>query len=851
MKPNFTLLSGLLCIFGSLSSSADVLISQFYEGSSSNKWIELSNTGNEAVPLTGYHLALFSNSRTEDWRFDGATAQANFVQDLGDFSIPANGSLLIGNSSAVLPAYASADLSSASANFNGDDSVVLYNEALGPLGDVVSIADCISFTDAGNEGANTSFYRLSNDSGFDVATFGSTVLDFPAVWGVKSNTEVNDAGIDDDWYLHAFADSATSELTVTLSVSEVEEGAGDGVVDITVTRSGATEAALAISIESDDATEAAIPTPDREIPAGEASATFAMAIDAIDDAIADGTQTVTITAKATGFTSGTAELQVLDDGDVAPVIINEILADPASGLAGDANGDGDRDSSDDEFVEIVNLSGADVDLSDWEIRDSSSMRHIFPAGTILPKDCAIVVFGGGLLSGLGGGAEFQSAFSGNLALNNSGDTVTLLDSEGVEVDSVTYGEEGGENQSITRSPDRTGEFAQHSLVGGSLGDFSPGTLSDGSEFCVPAGTLSIELSASEISEPDGSLTATITRTGDLGAELEVQIQFDDPTEAVAELDIPGFEFIPAGEASVSFPINVIDDVEADGTQTVTIRAIAPGLATGMASFDVLDDGDGAFEALVINEFLYDPPAGEEGNANGDADRDSSEDEFVEILNVSEEVFDLSNYEIHDEAALRHIFTEGTILAPGRAIIVFGGGSPQGTFGGSLVQVASTGFLGLSNSGDSVILKAPGGGSELLRVAYDGSVDDVALTRSPDGDGEFVPHSGVEDAAGALFSPGTKTDGSAFPGGVEPGTLVLEDISVDTETFEVTVRIHGLQPGVQYSIDASLQLGLDPWQSVQNVTIADGTEVAPGVYEFVVVDSLIEFEGEQFYRVSQP
>ena len=37
----------------------------------------------------------------------------------------------------------------------------------------------------------------------------------------------------------------------------------------------------------------------------------------------------------------------------AQLIINEIHADPAADLPGDANGDGIRDAGDDEFIEFV------------------------------------------------------------------------------------------------------------------------------------------------------------------------------------------------------------------------------------------------------------------------------------------------------------------------------------------------------------------------------------------------------------------------------------------------------------------------------------------------------------------
>ena len=160
------------------------------------------------------------------------------------------------------------------------------------------------------------------------------------------------------------------------------------------------------------------------------------------------------------------------------VVINEIHADPDS-AAGDANNDGTPQFSDDEFVEIVNTSGADLDLSNWTLSDGASLRHTFPAGTVVADQCAIVVFGGGTPTGSFGGASAQTASSGALGLNNSGDTITLADTAGGLL-VVSYGGEGGDNQSLTRSPDLTGDFVQHTTLGPAL--FSPGTQLDGASF---------------------------------------------------------------------------------------------------------------------------------------------------------------------------------------------------------------------------------------------------------------------------------------------------------------------------------------------------------------------------------
>ncbi len=168
-------------------------------------------------------------------------------------------------------------------------------------------------------------------------------------------------------------------------------------------------------------------------------------------------------------------------GPITPVI-NELQADPEGSIAGDANGDGVRHFSDDEFVEIVNGAAFDLDLSGWTLADSSGTRHTFPSGSVVVAECSIVVFGGGTPTGGFGGSVVQIASSGALGLNNGGDTVTLNDGVS-DVVSVGYGSQGGRSQSLTRDPDIIGAFALHGGAtnsGGAL--FSPGSRIDGSSF---------------------------------------------------------------------------------------------------------------------------------------------------------------------------------------------------------------------------------------------------------------------------------------------------------------------------------------------------------------------------------
>jgi hypothetical protein len=172
-------------------------------------------------------------------------------------------------------------------------------------------------------------------------------------------------------------------------------------------------------------------------------------------------------------------------------VINEIHADPAA-ILGDANDDGIVSSTQDEFVEIVNNSGGAVDITGWSLADGTATRHVFPSGTVVPDQCAVVVFGGGSPSCDLGGAIFQVASTGQLGLNNSGgvgDVVSLFDATASLVTQYAYGAEGDMDQSLVRSPDITGAppLILHSDPPAFPAPFSPGKRRDGTDFagCGP------------------------------------------------------------------------------------------------------------------------------------------------------------------------------------------------------------------------------------------------------------------------------------------------------------------------------------------------------------------------------
>ena len=96
------------------------------------------------------------------------------------------------------------------------------------------------------------------------------------------------------------------------------ENAGSGAATLTVTRSNTdVNASITVQLSSNDTSEANVPS-SVVIPAGSASIT--VGVDAIDDAIFDGSQIVILTATSVGYEAGTASLTVTDYQPLALVL---------------------------------------------------------------------------------------------------------------------------------------------------------------------------------------------------------------------------------------------------------------------------------------------------------------------------------------------------------------------------------------------------------------------------------------------------------------------------------------------------------------------------------------------------
>lgn len=214
----------------------------------------------------------------------------------------------------------------------------------------------------------------------------------------------------------------------------------------------------------------------------------------------------------------------------------------------------------------------------------------------------------------------------------------------------------------------------------------------------------------------------------------------------------------------------------DGAENWTISENVNIHVNELASGVIPDVGD-----LVINEMLVAPPTDSSlGDANNDGIRSGTDDEFIEIVNVSDKILDLSKVYLSDMADnIIASFPDDTLMRPHQVIVIFGGGNPTGDFGGATVFTLVDSSLSLNNSGDIIFINLNEDNDDniandktIFSAIYDewnwryGSAVLYPELESTNAEGSYKHHcnpEGLDPAPNCdnYFSPGTKMDGSPF------------------------------------------------------------------------------------------
>lgn len=288
-----------------------------------------------------------------------------------------------------------------------------------------------------------------------------------------------------------------------------------------------------------------------------------------------------------------------------------------------------------------------------------------------------------------------------------------------------------------------------------IGDLSPAVSGDSGasgmqhmgvikDFLIPSDSVS---SSVTVTSPNGgeswttSSARTITWTSSNVANVRVEYTLNGSTwttlSSSTSASAGSLSWTLPATASTTARVRVTDTSDSSITDTSN------------STFSIATGGSGGTGNLIINEVMVNEAG---SDVNG---------EFVELVNTGTAALSIAGWTVSDAASVRHTFPSGASVAAGGVVVVFGGaaGIPSGTPG---AVAASTGTLGLSNSGDTVTVKNASGtvvSTATLSAAMAGT-DGVSANRSPDigSSATFVLHSSLSSLSA---SPGRRASGASF------------------------------------------------------------------------------------------
>jgi hypothetical protein len=205
----------------SFADAGTVIFTQYYEGTSNNKYVEITNTSASTVDLSTWILVRWGNAEAENWKITSVpSGSGSGVLNLSG-TLAAGQTVVLSNNQAASPvASGSAFIASAIISHTGNDSFGLYEGSVS----TENLRDALSFTNLGNEGGDKSFVRISAGTGFDFAA-GTNITSFNTVWQEATLSVVNAATSNQKEFLGNYLDSVVEDYAAWI------DSFYDGVTD--------------------------------------------------------------------------------------------------------------------------------------------------------------------------------------------------------------------------------------------------------------------------------------------------------------------------------------------------------------------------------------------------------------------------------------------------------------------------------------------------------------------------------------------------------------------------------------------------------------------------------------------
>ncbi|HVU02232.1 MAG TPA: lamin tail domain-containing protein [Polyangiaceae bacterium] len=429
---------------------------------------------------------------------------------------------------------------------------------------------------------------------------------------------------------------------------------------------------------------------------------------------------------------------VSDVGDVQvtcrllSVAINEVYARVGTAAFGDTNGDGVRDATEDEFIEILNNEDSAVDLGDWVVRTGTTapaIRFTFPHGTSLAAKSRAVVFGGGTpTGGFGGALTFAINGGSGLALADapSPSCAVGLEAAGVTIDGYSYDATvfgatcTAGCTSRVRSPEGTGSFVAHqsAAAAGATGAlWSPGVAAPAAipkakpTFSVPAsGATNVSTSAYVTAQFDMLMNA-----GDFD-NAHLRVFQSDCTSMTNE--VTAFSSLGAGRDATSARMIPSLPLAYSSTYCVSIagsvRSALGVLLDAPASWQMTTRA--AASAPASSVVISEVGGCRLGSTNGTTACGGSgaNDEFVELYNPTNAAVDISGWMLQRRSAggtstCGATVPTATTMPAGHYYLIAGQGYTASRYpGGTPEDLRAAGSLLTGGTAETVALIASSG-----------------------------------------------------------------------------------------------------------------------------------------------
>jgi predicted extracellular nuclease/endonuclease I len=411
---------------GFITSCSDLFISEYIEGSSNNKYIELYNPTNASINLSSYDIVIYNN---------GSSSVSNTLSLSG--TIAAYGTYVIENDSEALSVAADLSTNSAVMNFNGDDVIALRKSStnidiIGQIGTdpgsqwvgTVCTVGTADGTLRRNAAVNTGDSDGSNTFNPDTEWTCASVDDVSDLGSYTNNCAPNPE-IDVQGNGSSIPDgSTTTQLTDFTDFGSITASSGTIVRTFTIANTGTSTLTLSgnPSISGTGASDFTVSTnPSLSITAA-GSTTFQITFDPSSANIK--TATVTINSDDTDeavYTFDITGTGTTDGGEScgSELFISEYI----------------EGTSNNKYIEIYNPSDASIDLSSYDLviytNGSATVSNTLSlSGTIASKGTFVIEHSS---EALGVTADLSTS---SAVMNFTGDDAIALRKSSVNIDVI-------------------------------------------------------------------------------------------------------------------------------------------------------------------------------------------------------------------------------------------------------------------------------------------------------------------------------------------------------------------------------------------------------------------------------